>query len=218
MNDKEIRVLGLRVYSKKIRDNYIERKIICNIYKTKTYATKKEIELLWLFKYTKDFLKISKFKTNRLIDRLLTILNSKNKNFDDVYIMVNASGETYFFMHAFQEICKKNNSHNPVIVATNNFHYTLAKMYVPNIPCYLMNEYWKLAFQNKKIIVKNDNIIPSCRSSLDDPGKFFYCFPAAAASGSPPSAMRISSCSVITGIPRLRALSNLEPAFSPATR
>lgn len=157
MNDKEIRVLGLRVYSKKIRDNYIERKIICNIYKTKTYATKKEIELLWLFKYTKDFLKISKFKTNRLIDRLLTILNSKNKNFDDVYIMVNASGETYFFMHAFQEICKKNNSHNPVIVATNNFHYTLAKMYVPNIPCYLMNEYWKLAFQNKKIIVKNNH-------------------------------------------------------------
>lgn len=148
-NNKTVYLFGLKIYSKIIKDDYTERKYFLNLLITKDYPNKCCIELFWFIKFSYDKLKISKKKTRYWLDYILDKIDEEH---DDIYITFNASGESYFFMQSFKEICEIENSKNPVIITVRAYHNIIADMFIPQVKKYYIPECWKLVYSDKFII------------------------------------------------------------------
>lgn len=58
-----------------------------------------------------------------------------DKKYDDVYMLHGNSGEIYLFLTYFLDAClKKNQSKNPLFIATKKYHIDMIKMICPEIP------------------------------------------------------------------------------------
>jgi hypothetical protein len=67
-----------------------------------------------------------------------------DKKYDDIYILSANSGEIYLTLtYLIDAFIKKNNSKNPLLVATKKYHIDIIKMLCPDIP-YVYVKKWKI--------------------------------------------------------------------------
>ena len=114
--EKQIKVLGLQ-FAKRIDELEKTSWFLFNI-KYKEYSLQKLFEK----KYLKFF----------------------DNKYDDIYILNANSGEVYLFLtYIFKTISKKNNSKNPLFVASKKYHTELVKSIYPNIPCVYIPHFYR---------------------------------------------------------------------------
>lgn len=78
-----------------------------------------------------------------------------NKKHDDIYILNANSGETFLTLtYIINSLIEKNNSKNPLLVATKKYHIDLIKMICPEIP-FIYIEKMKLPMQDNSFIIDN---------------------------------------------------------------
>ena len=153
-----------KLYTKKAFPEYTERKFLFNLFSKKTYINKQTYTIAGIIKISFKKKKKLKIKHSRLIFLLKSILRITKEKYDDIYIVLNASGEAYFFFQAFDEIVKKNGSKSPYIITTRHYHNKLAEMFIPDVKYSFMRECLDLSFCKNKIIKKFGH-------------RFFICLP-----------------------------------------
>ena len=81
-------------------------------------------------------------------------LKTINFDYDDVYILHSNSGEIYlFFAYLAKAFLKKNNSQNPLFIATRRYHIDILKLYypeakyifIPKLRFKTQSDIWKMA-------------------------------------------------------------------------
>lgn len=64
-----------------------------------------------------------------------------DEKYDDVYVLNANSGEIYLFLtYVLDTYIKKNNSKNPLLIATKKYHLEMAKMICPDVPCIFLKK------------------------------------------------------------------------------
>ena len=152
------------LYKKNTFQDYTERKILFNFLSKKTYSDRQTYTIAGIIKISFKKKKKLKIKPSKIKFLLKSILENTKDKYDDIYIVLNASGEAYFFFQAFNKIAEKNGSKSPYIITTRQYHNKLAEMFIPNVKYSFMQDCLDLSFCKEKIIKKFGH-------------RFFICLP-----------------------------------------